>query len=160
MSRIIFSIRLNFVAHIVVFSVLGFSFLASPLILMDQWLLWSPHVTRAPLLFHYEALQSLVNPLLSNKSKIHRWDGKLWSGLERKLLRFRPLPRVSRVVRQEKMKIVLITNKSVLSRYNGLPTNCLTNAFTLPVKQRFVNEGWCLIRVTYSSEYRIHNRAQ
>ena len=84
------------------FSVLEFSLLASPLIIMDQWLLWSPHVTRAPLLFHYEALQSLVNPLLSNKSKIHRWDGKLWSGLERKLLRFRPLPRVSRVVRQEK----------------------------------------------------------
>ena len=57
-----------------------------------------------------------------------------------------------------KMRIVLIRSKFVLFRYNGLPTNCLTNAFTLHVKQRFVNEGWCLIRVTYSSEYRIHNR--
>ena len=55
-----------------------------------------------------------------------------------------------------KSAIVLIKNKSMLSRYNGLPANCLTNAFTLPVKQRFVTEGWCLIRVTYTSEYRIY----
>ena len=155
MSRIIFSIRLNFVAHIVVFSVLGFSFLASPLILMDQWLLWSPHVTRAPLLFHYEALQSLVNPLLSNKSKIPHWDGKLWPGLERKMRRFWPLPWVSWMVRYGKSNS-FNKSKSMLSRYNGLPANCLTNAFTLPVKQRFVTEGWCLIRVTYTSEYRIY----
>ena len=51
-------------------------------------------------------------------------------------------------------------DKFVLFRYNGLPTNCLINAFTLRMKQRFVTDGWCLIRVTYSSEYRIDNRAQ
>ena len=100
--QVTLSIGLAFVGYITVLSVLVISFLASPLIIMDHWLLWSPHVTRIPLHFHYDALQSLVNPLLSNKSYIHRWDGKLWSGLERKMLRFWSLPRISRVVRYEK----------------------------------------------------------
>ena len=100
--QVTLSIRLAFVGYITVLSVLVISFLASPLIIMDHWLLWSPHVTRIPLHFHYDALQSLVNPLLSNKSwYVHRWDGKLWSGLGRKMLRFRSLPRISRVVRCE-----------------------------------------------------------